>query len=251
MFIRKLFFCLLFISSTAYAAPTDDIQSNDPAFLFSQGSAYEKDGKTKIAFDFYEKAADLGHSNAQLVTALMYGKDKLFAEREKYLLMAAEQGNPVAQNGLGLIAYREADQASAGFNQNILAEARKWFTLAAEQGHYPSQVHLIMAYSESNIKNLDIIDSCAWSYYVKDNKDYYEDNIRKINNSGGRPYIDQAQDNGLFIFAMMQTDEVVKYCNQHIGTADIVKVSKARKIIEEKIGSRRFLSLNDGSLFDF
>jgi hypothetical protein len=57
-------------------------------------------------------------------------------EALKWIRLAANQGNPVAQAGLGLMYY-----SGEGVPQNY-AEALKWYRLAANQGNPVAQAGL-------------------------------------------------------------------------------------------------------------
>lgn len=91
--------------------------------------------------------AEQGHIKSQVMLGFMYDTGLFpnvpqdYAKAAKWYRMAAEQGNPVAQTGLG-----EFYEQGKGVPQDY-GEARKWYRLAAEQGHSVAQYSLALMYS--------------------------------------------------------------------------------------------------------
>ena len=77
----------------------------------------------------FKLAADAGHAGAQAQFALGLERGQLLEEAIEYYKMAANQGHMDGQFGLGSI-YMQGEGVSQDF-----AEARKWLSLAAAQGH--------------------------------------------------------------------------------------------------------------------
>ena len=88
---------------------------------------------TAQATAWYQKAAQLGHSNAQVNLALLLlkgeGSNPNPQEAIGWLMKAANQGSPEGQASLGML-YALGQGVSTD-----LVRAQKWITLAAEQGN--------------------------------------------------------------------------------------------------------------------
>jgi TPR repeat protein len=99
--------------------------------LYHNGIDMEKN--TAQATAWYQKAAQLGHSNAQVNLALLLlkgeGSDPNPQEAIGWLVKAANQGSPEGQASLGML-YALGQGVSTD-----LVRAQKWITLAAEQGN--------------------------------------------------------------------------------------------------------------------
>ncbi|MDE0571204.1 MAG: tetratricopeptide repeat protein [Verrucomicrobiales bacterium] len=99
--------------------------------LYHNGIDMEKN--TAQATAWYQKAAQLGHSNAQVNLALLLlkgeGSNPNPQEAIGWLMKAANQGSPEGQASLGML-YALGQGVSTD-----LVRAQKWITLAAEQGN--------------------------------------------------------------------------------------------------------------------
>jgi TPR repeat protein len=99
--------------------------------LYHNGIDLEKN--VDQATVWYQKAAQLGHSNAQVNLALLLFKseesDSTPQEAIGWLMKAANQGSPEGQASLGML-YALGQGVSTD-----LVRAQKWMTLAAEQGN--------------------------------------------------------------------------------------------------------------------
>ena len=99
--------------------------------LYHNGIDLEKN--TKQATSWYQKAAQLGHPNAQVNLALLLlkgeGSTPNHQEAIGWLMKAANQGSPEGQASLGML-YALGQGVSTD-----LVRAQKWITLAAEQGN--------------------------------------------------------------------------------------------------------------------
>jgi TPR repeat protein len=69
---------------------------------------------------------------------------------------AAEEGNPIAQNNLGLLYHN-----GQGVTQDY-KEALKWYSLAAEQGHMLAQSSVGMAYHNGLGVTQDYREAVKW-----------------------------------------------------------------------------------------
>ena len=79
-----------------------------------------------------------------------------YAEAVKWFRLAAEQGNAVAQNNIGLNYVR-----GKGVVKDY-SEAKKWFQLAAEQGEPNAQKHLGIMYTFGNGVIKDNLTAHMW-----------------------------------------------------------------------------------------
>lgn len=99
--------------------------------MYLIGRGISKD--VKLAIHWLQKAALLGHAEAQSLLGAIYlvGKDapQDFVQAQQWLRQAAEQGLADAQYLLGMMYYQ-----GNGVPQN-LRQAYQWFSLAATQGH--------------------------------------------------------------------------------------------------------------------
>ena len=99
--------------------------------LYHNGIDLEKNAEQATVW--YQKAAQLGHPNAQVNLALLLLKDEQSnstpQEAIGWLMKAANQGSPEGQASLGML-YALGQGVSTD-----LVRAQKWMTLAAEQGN--------------------------------------------------------------------------------------------------------------------
>ena len=108
-------------SGVAATTPEEDFAAADKA---------EKDNDIITATKLYRRAANGGHAEAQVRFGriLYLGSDNVGAL--EYFRKSAEQGNAGGQSGVGLMY----EGGEGGVEQNF-DEARKWYALAAQQGH--------------------------------------------------------------------------------------------------------------------
>ena len=99
------------------------------------------------ATELFRRAADAGHAKAQARYALNLERGSSVEEAMKYYRMSADQNDMDGQFGLGKI-YRLGE----GVPQNF-EEARKWLTLAAEQGHKSAIDIIAAAYLRNKISD--------------------------------------------------------------------------------------------------
>lgn len=101
---------------------------NNLKALFSLGAFYEKglsgSADAKKSFEYYKKAADYGHVDAQLKTGLMYRQEGNIARAMRYLITAAHNNNQQAQSIITYVSNSsEAKERNGAFHD--LDEARQ------------------------------------------------------------------------------------------------------------------------------
>ena len=119
---------------------------NDPEIWTDLGLMYEYESEEEAAF-WYSKAAKQGNPNAQNLLGLMWKNGNCeegenFDEAYFWYRKAAEQGHAEAQTNLGLM-WEYGD----GVEQDN-DEAVYWYGKAAEQGHADGQYYLGRMYQD-------------------------------------------------------------------------------------------------------
>ena len=98
-------------------------------------------------FEAIKARAETGDAEAQVSLGFIYGDGEGVAENDqeavKWFRLAAEQGNVLSQNLLGL----QYLLGGMGVVQNY-KEALNWFILAAKQGHSGSQSEMARMYEQ-------------------------------------------------------------------------------------------------------
>lgn len=117
--------------TNANAGPTED---------FTQGAKAYANGDLIAALPLLRRAADAGHAQAQADLADILVQTDAGEEAVPYYRKSAEQGNASGQYGYGVML-----SAGEGIAKNP-AEAKKWITLAAKQGHKLAIAELATAY---------------------------------------------------------------------------------------------------------
>jgi TPR repeat protein len=101
------------------------------------GAVYDIKAEYDKALEYYQKAADQGHANAQYNLGGMYGKGQGvgqdFREAIKWWRKAADLGFADAQYNLGVMY---------GKGQGVEKEGIKWLRKAAEKGNEPARAAL-------------------------------------------------------------------------------------------------------------
>ncbi len=127
----------------------------------SQGWGMKVDLVT--ALHWYRKAAAQGDADAQMALCAVFEfgvgvpVDKKQAHAWRTLALA--QHHPIAQHEQGqMLLLERRDEAGAV----------KWFRLAAEQDHVPSQNQLGLCYQEGRGVKKDLIESYAWQHLSAD-----------------------------------------------------------------------------------
>jgi len=114
------------------------------ALMYAAGEGVLQDYKE--AFKWYRKAAEQGHAEAPYNLGVMYanGQGALQDDKEavKWYRKAAEQGGTKAQYNLGVM-YENGQGVPQDYKQAV-----KWYTKAAEQGLNDAQYHLANRYRQ-------------------------------------------------------------------------------------------------------
>lgn len=146
-------------------APAAEVKRNDPRSLFELGVMYWKGNGVPQdyvkAAEYYRKAAELGHAEAQYSLGTLYkggaGVPRNYVEAAKWYRMAAEQGLKEAQFHLGYVYYN-----GEGVPRNY-TEAAKWFRIVAEQGFYSdAQFRLGSMYAKGEGVPQDYGEAAKW-----------------------------------------------------------------------------------------
>jgi uncharacterized protein len=118
-------------------------------------AAYSR-GDYATALRLMRPLAEKGDVTAQNNLGVIYfkgeGVAKDLKEAEKWYRLAAAQGHPAAQSGLGLIKLMNKEYT----------EAAKWVQLSADQGYPPSQLNLAIMYYEGQGVPRDIVRAHMW-----------------------------------------------------------------------------------------
>ena len=117
-------------------------EGGDPEAQFRMGLAYACHGTVASfshAGEWYQKAADQGHTLAQFNLGVMYRRGQGFGrDRDRsrfWITRAAEAGDPGAQYMLGMTQNRTSLDEAATLAKESRIEAYKWLQLAAAQGY--------------------------------------------------------------------------------------------------------------------
>jgi TPR repeat protein len=130
--------------------------------LYCVGKALDKGGSQAYieAATCFQKAADLGHRDAQYFLANLYyngaGVKKDFSEAAKWVQKAAEQEHEDAQFRTGVL-YRDG----VGVNKDY-REAARWFRRAAEKGHRDAQCSVALLYYDGEGVDKDYAEAAKW-----------------------------------------------------------------------------------------
>lgn len=113
--------------------------------IYNKSLSLEQKGQYAEALINYIKAYEFGEEyfapmKISEFYALGKGIEKNYKESNKWLIIAANSGNPQAQNMLGDSYYY-----GLGGSMN-LQEAAKWYLRAAEQGYVDAQFKIALAY---------------------------------------------------------------------------------------------------------
>jgi Sel1 repeat len=121
--------------------------------IYQQGIGV-KQNNTEAA-DWYRRAAEQGHSEAQNSLGLLLVADQRdYPGAAQWFAMAARQGNADAQYNLGVIYF-----SGLGVNYGFAAH---WFQLAAQQGHVQAQRDLGKMYERGQGVMPDYVEAYQW-----------------------------------------------------------------------------------------
>ncbi len=127
------------------------VKANDPRAMCKMGETHHKEEEYIAAFEWYTKAAGLGHAEAHYLLAQLYGQgngvEKDFRKENHHLEEAAIGGHPSARHNLAL---REFEYGNA-------ERAIKHWIIAANQGHDKSIKCLMELFKQKCVskENLD------------------------------------------------------------------------------------------------
>ncbi len=121
--------------------------------VYNNGSLVPKD--TEKSASWFLKSAEQGYAPAMRVVGLSSSKSDP-VNCEKWLLRAAELGEPETQFWLG-VAYEQN-----WFGTTDVQEAAKWFRRAAVQGHPDAQVSLADMYEHGEGLDKDYVLAAEW-----------------------------------------------------------------------------------------
>ncbi|MCQ2069689.1 MAG: sel1 repeat family protein [archaeon] len=129
---------------------------NNLASMYEEGKGVLK--SIPEAIRWYTKAADQDNTDACFNLAVLYLSQP--AEKHmlahKYMVKAAETGDPEAQNLLGIM-YDEGDGVEQSFEKAV-----EWFTKAAEQGHIDAQFNLAEKYEKGEGVEKSLETAAEW-----------------------------------------------------------------------------------------
>lgn len=123
-------------AACAFAGPQED---------YAAGAKAYRAGDVSGAMALLRKSADAGHAPSQVLLADILDKAGFDEEAVAYYRKAAGKGSADGEFGLG------AMYASGEGVKRDLAEARKWFTRAAEKGHSQAVNVLAQAYMRGEL----------------------------------------------------------------------------------------------------
>lgn len=173
-----LFFCIPLHAGTSFRPDTlktaqillklqEDADGGDAqaqyelACLYEEGNGQEQD--QEMAFYWYKKAAEGGSIPAANKLSWIYSTGtkqvvtRDYVEAEKWCRIAAEAGNPSAQNRMGV--FYELGQG--GLEQDY-PEAFKWYTIATENGSAIAMANLGNMYLNGRAVEKDYSIARQW-----------------------------------------------------------------------------------------
>jgi len=194
--------------------------AGDPFAQFSYGTLFDPVFKLtdfpdiNTALEWYLKAANQGHTNAQMDYGwrYFYGEAGLKVDYDKgfpWLLKAAQQGALLAQRAVGE-AYRDGHGTTAD-----LATSLKWFRAAADKGDTYSQEEIGDAYAEGKVGyDKNMTEAINWHRKAADQKSAYAQRKLGVVYLYGQGGIgrDPATAYGYLKPAADSADKVAQYC---------------------------------------
>ena len=114
-----------------------------------------------VAVDWYRKAAEKGHAQAQHNLGVSYDEGEGVAlddaQAAHWYRKAAEQGHAESQHNLARDVRRRRERA-----EGLHGESARWYRKAAEQGFAQSQHNLGVAYSSGEGVVESTVTAYAW-----------------------------------------------------------------------------------------
>ncbi len=127
---------------------------------YAKGLNFYEQGKYKVAVDWYRKAAEHGHVQAQNTLGLRYEKGEGVKQNYKtaayWYQEAAKNGHTQAQNNLGFM-YSEGIGVERDYTGAV-----KWYRMAAENGHVKAQYNLGVIYYKGQGIEQDYNEAIKW-----------------------------------------------------------------------------------------
>lgn len=114
-------------------AAVSGVPATSPEEDFAAADKADKEDDMITAGRLYRRAADGGHAEAQARIGIILYRGSANERALEYYRKSAAQGNANGQYGVGIMY-----QGGEGGVKQDFDEARKWFALAAQQGHVPS-----------------------------------------------------------------------------------------------------------------
>ena len=142
-------------------------ESTNAEVLYDLGRKNDEAGNYQEAENWYRKAAEQGHAEAQYHMGNICESAYDFTGRNydkafEWYLKAAEQGHIGAQYELGNMYCLGGTWRNFSLN---FSEAAKWYRKAAEQGHADAQYSLGSLYQNGEGVEQDYLEAMKW--YIK------------------------------------------------------------------------------------
>jgi TPR repeat protein len=145
-------------------AKADPKPTEDPVTLYEQAVKYDRGTDVvqdlEKARDLYERAAALGHSDAQLNLGLMYSNGQGVTRNDRtaaqWIRKAAESGLTDAEYSLGLLYFE-----GRGVRRDP-KESLVWYEKAARSGHAQAMNNLGVMYALGQGVERSTTDAYAW-----------------------------------------------------------------------------------------
>ncbi len=141
-------------------APNNPGTNLSPNELYSRGVSHYDNQEYEQAVEYFRKAAEQGHTDAQFYLGYCYengqGVAQDYMEAVKWYKKAAEQGDADAQFNLG-VCYDNGRGVAQDYK-----EAVKWYREAAEQGDASAQCNLGYCYKNGQGVTQDYNEAVKW-----------------------------------------------------------------------------------------
>ena len=126
------------------------IEANDPVAMVQQGGLHIMKGEYQSAFEYWTKAAELGHAEAHYQLSVMYynghGVEKDERKEIYHLEKACISGHPGARYNLGCVEWNSGNKE----------RGVKHFIIAATQGHDDAIEKLMKAFQKGYVEKEDL-----------------------------------------------------------------------------------------------
>ena len=138
------------------------------AYLYGIGKGVVQSDEEALKWG--KKAADNGIDNTELLIGYYYAEESTrdYEAAVKWFTMAAEKGNPEAQNQLAIIY---CDENYTGYNET---KALYWFLRAGQNGDTDAQCNLGKIYAEGELgQAIDLVKAELWYLQAAENGLYH------------------------------------------------------------------------------